>query len=41
MAFDHAGFQVSDMDKSIQFYTEKLGFRLLFRTNVIDLSRFL
>ena len=36
MAFDHAGFQVSDMDKSIQFYTEKLGFRLLFRTEAKD-----
>jgi lactoylglutathione lyase len=28
---DHMAFEVSDMDKSIQFYTETLGLRLLFR----------
>src|SRR4030066_99263 len=26
MSFDHAAFQVSDMDSSIDFYTQKLGF---------------
>lgn len=34
MSFDHCGFQVSDMKKAIAFYTEKMGFTLLFeRTN--------
>ena len=28
MSFDHFAFQVSDMDSSISFYTEKLGFKL-------------
>ena len=28
---DHTAFQVSDMDAAIQFYTESLGLRLLFR----------
>ncbi len=28
---DHMAFQVSNMDRSIQFYTESLGLRLLFR----------
>ncbi len=28
MNFDHFAFQVSDMDSSISFYTEKLGFKL-------------
>ena len=27
-SFDHAAFQVSNMDFAIQFYTEKLGFAL-------------
>jgi catechol 2,3-dioxygenase-like lactoylglutathione lyase family enzyme len=32
MKMDHCGFQVRDMDKAIRFYTEKLSFRLDFRT---------
>ncbi|MCD7854479.1 MAG: VOC family protein [Clostridiales bacterium] len=32
MAYDHAAFQVSDLERSIRFYTEKLGFKLLNRT---------
>lgn len=28
MSFDHIAFQVSDMDSSVSFYTEKLGFKL-------------
>jgi len=32
MDFDHVAFQVSDMDSSIDFYTQKLGFRLNFRS---------
>ena len=27
MSFDHIAFQVSDMDSSINFYTQKLGFK--------------
>jgi catechol 2,3-dioxygenase-like lactoylglutathione lyase family enzyme len=34
MSFDHCGFQVSNMQKAIEFYTGKMGFKLLFlRTN--------
>ena len=29
MKFDHAAFQVSDINKSIDFYVNKLGFKLL------------
>ncbi len=32
MSFDHAAFQVSNMDSSIDFYTQKLGFRLSSRS---------
>ncbi|MDP3012003.1 MAG: VOC family protein [Candidatus Hydromicrobium sp.] len=32
MSFDHMAFQVSDMDSSISFYTQKLGFKLNFRS---------
>ncbi|GAI33124.1 unnamed protein product, partial [marine sediment metagenome] len=32
MSFDHVAFQVSDMDSSISFYTQKLGFKLNFRS---------
>ncbi len=28
MSFDHTAFQVSNMDFSISFYTQKLGFKL-------------
>jgi len=28
---DHTAFEVSDMDRSIEFYTETLGLKLLFR----------
>lgn len=31
MSIDHGGFQVSDMNKAIAFYTKKLGFQLLSR----------
>jgi catechol 2,3-dioxygenase-like lactoylglutathione lyase family enzyme len=27
MSFDHIAFQVSDLDSSISFYTQKLGFK--------------
>jgi len=33
---DHMAFRVSDMDGSLQFYTEKLGLRLMFRHLNID-----
>jgi catechol 2,3-dioxygenase-like lactoylglutathione lyase family enzyme len=29
MGIDHCGFQVSDMTRAIEFYTKKLGFKLL------------
>jgi len=32
MSFDHVAFQVSDMDSSISFYIQKLGFKLNFRS---------
>jgi lactoylglutathione lyase len=32
MNFDHAAFQVSNMDSSIDFYTRKLGFKLKSRS---------
>jgi lactoylglutathione lyase len=32
MNFDHAAFQVSDINSSIEFYTQKLGFKLKFRS---------
>jgi catechol 2,3-dioxygenase-like lactoylglutathione lyase family enzyme len=32
MSFDHVAFQVSDMDSSISFYTQKLGFKLKSRS---------
>jgi lactoylglutathione lyase len=31
MKIDHMAFEVSDMDRSIKFYTQVLGLRLLFR----------
>ena len=31
MKFDHGAFQISNMDESINFYTNKLGFKLVFR----------
>jgi len=31
MAYDHGAFRVSNLDDSIKFYTEKLGFEFLFR----------
>jgi lactoylglutathione lyase len=30
--YDHVAFQVSQMDVALQFYVEKLGFTLAFRT---------
>ncbi len=30
MAFDHCSFQVSNIEDAIKFYTDKLGFKLLF-----------
>jgi lactoylglutathione lyase len=32
MKFDHGAFQVSDIDKAIEFYTKKLGFKLKFQS---------
>lgn len=31
MAYDHGAFRVRDLDAAISFYTEKLGFTLLFQ----------
>ncbi len=31
MSFDHTAFQVSDMDSSVIFYTQKLGFKFIAR----------
>ncbi len=31
MSFDHIAFQVSDMDSSISFYTQELGFKFIVR----------
>jgi len=31
MSFDHIAFQVSDMDSSVIFYTQKLGFKFIVR----------
>ena len=36
MKFDHAAFQVSDINKSIDFYVNKLGFKLL--SNEVNLE---
>lgn len=35
MAYDHGAFRVTNMEKSIEFYTQKLGFELEF-TNVTE-----
>ena len=32
MKFDHMAFQVSDIDRSIEFYVSKLGFKLRFQS---------
>lgn len=32
MGFDHSCFQVSSIEKSIEFYTKKLNFNLLFQS---------
>ena len=31
MSFDHCAFQVSNMSEAIEFYTSKLGFKLIIR----------
>lgn len=31
MAYDHGAFRVKNLETSIRFYTEKLGFRFLFQ----------
>lgn len=33
MAYDHGAFRVSNLEKAIDFYVNKLGFKLLFRSN--------
>lgn len=33
MPYDHGAFRVRDLDAAIEFYTEKLGFEMLFRVN--------
>lgn len=33
MAYDHSAFRVSNLEKAIDFYVNKLGFKLLFRSN--------
>lgn len=33
MAYDHGAFRVRNLEEAIRFYTEKLGFQLLFRVN--------
>lgn len=30
MAYDHGAFRVNNLEKATQFYTEKLGFQMLF-----------
>lgn len=35
MAYDHGAFRVTNLEKSIDFYTQKLGFKLEF-TNVTE-----
>ena len=35
---DHMAFRVSNMDESIQFYTQTLGLRLLFRNINADVQ---
>lgn len=35
MAYDHGAFRVRNIESAIKFYTEKLGFKLLF-TNVSE-----
>lgn len=30
MAYDHGAFRVSNLEKAIDFYVNKLGFKLLF-----------
>ncbi len=30
MAYDHGAFRVKNLEEAIQFYTDKLGFKLLF-----------
>ena len=30
MAYDHGAFRVSNLEESVRFYTEKLGFQKLF-----------
>ena len=35
MAYDHGAFRVTNMEKSVEFYTQKLGFELEF-TNVTE-----
>jgi len=35
MAYDHGAFRVRNLEDGIKFYTEKLGFKLLF-TNVAE-----
>jgi len=32
--FNHNGYRVYDLDKSIKFYTEGFGMKLLFRTEM-------
>lgn len=33
MAYDHGAFRVRNLEAAIRFYTEKLGFKLLFTNN--------
>lgn len=33
MAYDHGAFRVRNLEDSIRFYTEKLGFRFLFKND--------
>ena len=32
MAYDHGAFRVRNLEQAIRFYTEKLGFKLLFKS---------
>ena len=34
MKIDHFAYEVSDLDASIRFYTQKLGFKVLFEKMV-------
>ena len=38
MAYDHGAFRVRNLENAIEFYTKKLGFKLLFLSETIGTS---